>query len=81
MKLDIIDLNILRALQANSKITNIELSKVVGLSAAPTLGRVQKLEKLGIISSYHAKVNNGKLGLGFMALFIYLLLGKKVLRG
>ena len=41
---------------------------MVGLSAAPTLGRVQKLEKLGIISSYHAKVNNGKLGLGFMAL-------------
>ena len=38
MKLDIIDLKILRALQANSKITNIELSKVVGLSAAPTLG-------------------------------------------
>ena len=68
MKLDIIDLKILRALQANSKITNIELSKVVGLSAAPTLGRVQKLEKLSIISSYHAKVNNGKLGLGFMAL-------------
>ena len=68
MKLDIIDLKILRALQENSKITNIELSKVVGLSAAPTLGRVQKLEKLGIISSYHAKVNDVKLGLGFMAL-------------
>ncbi len=68
MKLDIIDLKILRALQENSKITNIELSKAVGLSAAPTLGRVQKLEKLDIISSYHAKVNNGKLGLGFMAL-------------
>ena len=68
MKLDIIDLKILRALQENSKITNIELSKVVGLSAAPTLGRVQKLEKLGIISSYHAKVNEGKLGLGFTAL-------------
>ena len=68
MKLDIIDLKILNALQENSKITNIELSKVVGLSAAPTLGRVQKLEKLGIISSYHAKVNQSKLGLGFMAL-------------
>ena len=68
MKLDTIDLNILNALQENSKITNIELSKVVGLSAAPTLGRVQKLEKLGIISSYHAKVNDSKLGLGFMAL-------------
>ena len=68
MKLDIIDLKILRALQENSKITNIELSKAVGLSAAPTLGRVQKLEKLGIISSYHAKINEGKLGLGFTAL-------------
>ena len=33
MKLDIIDLKILRALQENSKITNIELSKIVGLSA------------------------------------------------
>tara|TARA_B100001287_G_scaffold62961_1_gene51138 strand:- start:364 stop:852 length:489 start_codon:yes stop_codon:yes gene_type:complete len=68
MKLDIIDLKILNALQENSKITNIELSKVVGLSAAPTLGRVQKLEKLGIISSYHARVNQSKLGLGFTAL-------------
>ena len=68
MKLDIIDLKILNALQENSKITNIELSKVVGLSAAPTLGRVQKLEKLGIISSYHAKVNQSKLGVGFTAL-------------
>ena len=77
MKLDIIDLKILRALQENSKITNIELSKVVGLSAAPTLGRVQKLEKLGIISSYHAKVNNGKLGLDLWLSFSYLLFGKK----
>ena len=48
MKLDIIDLKILKALQENSKITNIELSKVIGLSAAPTLGRVQKLEKSGV---------------------------------
>ncbi len=68
MKLDIIDLKILRVLQENSKITNIELSKQIGLSAAPTLGRVQKLEKQGFISSYHAKVNTSKLGLGFMAL-------------
>ena len=45
MKLDVIDLKILEALQKNSKITNIELSKIIGLSAAPTLGRVQKLEK------------------------------------
>ena len=68
MKLDIIDLKILKALQENSKITNIELSKMVGLSAAPTLGRVQKLEKTGVIASYHAKVDDTKLGLGFTAL-------------
>ena len=68
MKLDTIDLKILKVLQQNSKITNIELSKKIGLSAAPTLGRVQKLEKLGFISSYHAKVNKSKVGLGFMAL-------------
>ena len=68
MKLDVIDLKILKLLQENSKITNIELSKQIGLSAAPTLGRVQKLEKHGFISSYHAKVNTSKIGLEFMAL-------------
>jgi DNA-binding Lrp family transcriptional regulator len=68
MKLDVIDLKIIEALQKNSKITNIELSKIIGLSAAPTLGRVQKLEKSKVISSYHATVNHSKLGLGFTAL-------------
>ena len=60
MKLDLIDLKILKSLQNNSKITNIELSKVIGLSAAPTLGRVQKLEKAGVLKSYHAVINNNK---------------------
>lgn len=68
MKLDKIDLSILKELQFNSKITNIELSKKIGLSAAPTLGRVQKLEKNGLIKSYHAKINASKLGLGLTAL-------------
>ena len=68
MKLDLIDLKILKSLQNNSKITNIELSKVIGLSAAPTLGRVQKLEKAGVLKSYHAVINKTKLGLGFTAL-------------
>lgn len=68
MKLDKIDLSILKELQYNSKITNIELSKKIGLSAAPTLGRVQKLEKNGLIKSYHAKINAAKLGLGLTAL-------------
>lgn len=62
-KLDKVDLKILRLLQINSKITNLELSKQIGLSPAPTLERVKKLELNGIISSYHAKVNATKLGL------------------
>lgn len=62
-KLDPIDLKILKLLQENSKITNLELSKQIGLSPAPTLERVKKLEQSEIIESYHAKVNSNKLGL------------------
>ncbi len=56
-KLDKIDLKILKILQENSKITNLDLSKKIGLSPAPTLERVKKLEQTGIIKSYHAKVD------------------------
>ena len=62
-KLDKIDLSILKILQENSKITNLELSKKIGLSPAPTLERVKKLEGTNIIESYHAKVNAEKIGL------------------
>ena len=62
-KLDQTDLNILRVLQENSKVTNLELSKKVGLSPAPTLERVKKMETHGIIESYHANVNAQNIGL------------------
>ena len=62
-KLDKIDLKILKILQSNSKITNLDLSKKIGLSPAPTLERVKKLETTNIIESYHAKVNAEKIGL------------------
>lgn len=62
-KLDKIDLKILKILQQNSKITNLELSKKIGLSPAPTLERVKKLEQSEIISSYHAKVDPVSIGL------------------
>ena len=52
MKLDKIDLKILEQLQSNSKITNLDLSKKIGLSPAPTLERVKKLEQTGVITSY-----------------------------
>lgn len=62
-KLDLIDLKILRILQENCKITNLDLSKKVGLSPAPTLERVKKLENTGVVSSYHAVVNSTSIGL------------------
>ena len=62
-KLDKIDLKILKILQENSKITNLDLSKKIGLSPAPTLERVKKLEQSDIIQSYHAQVNPQQMGL------------------
>lgn len=62
-KLDKLDFKILQILQENSKITNLDLSKRIGLSPAPTLERVKKLEQTDVISSYHAKVNPNNLGL------------------
>ena len=62
-KLDKTDLKILHILQENIKITNLDLSKKIGLSPAPTLERVKKLENTDIIQSYHAKVNQQAIGL------------------
>ncbi len=62
-KLDKIDLKILKILQENSKITNLDLSKRIGLSPAPTLERVKKLENNNVIQSYHAVVAPGAIGL------------------
>lgn len=63
VKLDKIDRKILEILQSNAKITNAQLSKDIGLSPAPTLERVKKLETSGIIASYHAKLDTEKVGL------------------
>lgn len=63
-KIDDIDKKILEILQSRAKITNAKLSEEIGLSPAPTLERVKKLEQMGIIASYHAKLNIEKIGLG-----------------
>lgn len=76
-KLDTIDLMLLEILQKNAKITNAQLSKEVGLSPAPTLERVKKLEVLGYIESYHAKVNKEKIGLGVSTFVTVNLIGHK----
>jgi Lrp/AsnC family leucine-responsive transcriptional regulator len=69
-KFDQIDRKILSILQDNGKITNAQLSIEVGLSPAPTLERVKKLEKNGIIESYHANLNKKEIGLG-VATFVH----------
>src|SRR5688572_1141948 len=64
IKLDATDRKILELLQANSNITNAQLAKEIGLSPAPTLERVNKLEGLGVIKSYHAAIDPASVGLG-----------------
>ena len=63
-KLDETDKKILEILQSRAKVTNARLSEEIGLSPAPTLERVKKLEQTGIIASYHAKLNPERIGLG-----------------
>jgi len=60
--LDSIDLRILAELQADGRITNVELARRVGLSAPPCLRRVRRLEEAGILRGYHAVVEPSALG-------------------
>jgi len=60
--IDEIDKKILGVLQENGRITNLHLSNLIGLSPAPTLEHVRKLEKAKILKSYHAEVDAAKLG-------------------
>ena len=63
MQLDEIDRRILRELQQNGRLQNIELAKRVGLSPSPCLRRVKLLEEAGIISRYVAVVDQARVGL------------------
>jgi DNA-binding Lrp family transcriptional regulator len=61
-RLDDIDRKILAELQADGRMTNVELAKRVGISAPPCLRRVRTLEEAGYIQGYHADVNPRELG-------------------
>lgn len=61
-KLDSIDRMILAALQADGRMTNVELARRVGISAPPCLRRVRSLEEAGLIRGYHAEVDARQLG-------------------
>ena len=62
--LDDIDRKILAILQADGRITNVELAHQVGLTAPPCLRRVRALEENGIIEGYHARISASLLSYG-----------------
>jgi len=64
MNLDGIDLNILRALQGDARLTNVELASRVGLSPSPCLRRVKRLEEEGYLAGSRAVLRRERIGLG-----------------
>ncbi|MBU3056532.1 MAG: Lrp/AsnC family transcriptional regulator [Pseudomonas indica] len=69
MKLDTIDRRILRALQRDGRLQNLELARQVGLSPSPCLRRVRLLEEAGVIERYVALLNPAKVSMG-LTLFV-----------
>jgi DNA-binding Lrp family transcriptional regulator len=65
--LDAIDWKILRELQDDGRMTNVELSKRVGISAPPCLRRVKRLEEAGVIKGYRALLSAPMLGMDVVA--------------
>ncbi|MEM8775693.1 MAG: Lrp/AsnC family transcriptional regulator [Pseudomonadota bacterium] len=61
-RIDDMDRRILAELQADGRMTNVELARRVGISAPPCLRRVRALEEAGFIRGYHAKVDIRELG-------------------
>ncbi|MBK8457263.1 MAG: Lrp/AsnC family transcriptional regulator [Phyllobacteriaceae bacterium] len=62
LDLDAIDWRILKELQLDGGITNVELSKRVGISPPPCLRRVKRLEEAGIVKGYRAMLDGAALG-------------------
>lgn len=78
-KLDQIDRKILGELQKNSKLTNVELASLVGLSPSPCLARVKQLERDKVIRGYVALVDPAEMGLS-ISVFIQVTLERQVER-
>ena len=60
--LDSIDRRLLAELQAEGRVTNVDLARRVGLTAPPCLRRVRALEEAGVIRGYHADLDPASLG-------------------
>ena len=68
MKIDNYDIQILRVLQTEGRISNQDLASRIGLSPSPCLRRLNALEESGLITGYRAIIDAKKLGLSLMAL-------------
>ena len=67
MNIDHVDYQILKILQADGRISNVELARQVGLAPSGVLERVRRLEKRGIIKGYEARLNSTELDHGLIA--------------
>lgn len=73
--LDPIDRRILATLQADGRLSNVDLADRVGLSPSPCLRRVKRLEDAGMIAGYRAVLDRKAVGLG-LTVFVELKVGK-----
>ncbi len=73
--MDGIDLKLLAALQANARIANVELARLVDLAPSTTLERVRRLEERGLIQGYHAVLDPQELGFRVQAVVMINLAG------
>ena len=62
--LDVIDRRILAALQADGRLSNVDLAEKIGLSPSPCLRRVSRLEREGYVEGYRAMLGRRRIGLG-----------------
>jgi Lrp/AsnC family leucine-responsive transcriptional regulator len=65
--LDEVDVQILKALQEDGRISNADIAKIVGLSPPSVLQRVRALEKANLIRGYHAILDHDRLGMRITA--------------
>ena len=66
--MDSIDLRIIAELQSDGRLSNVELADRIGLSPAPCLRRVRRLESDGVIRGYAARIDPRAMGRGFEVL-------------
>ena len=67
LRLDALDWRILKELQANGRISNVELAEAIGLSPPPCLRRVRALEQAGMITGYYAALDEKQMGFEVIA--------------